>query len=134
MQKWEYKVEYKNINGRNAIMEYLNFMGEQGWENYMERDRIYYFKRPFPDTKQKPESSCYDQEYNEKVTIMKTFATEHLPEIQWELSGEVLGRDIDEREVVYVGNGVGTNGKKYVGEIYFVCGQFDDVKNIQLCE
>ena len=48
IQQWEYRIEHKNINGTKAIVEYLNLMGEAGWENYQERDRIYYFKRPIP--------------------------------------------------------------------------------------
>ncbi len=61
---------------------------------------------------------------------MKTPATEDFPEIEWEVTREVLERDPEERLVVYLAKGVDDLGNKYAGSAHYTCDELDAIKDI----
>ena len=62
---------------------------------------------------------------------MITLANTEFPEIEWEM-GDELEYDPEERTRVYNGIGIDKNGQKYSGSIYYVCGSFEEIKDIQM--
>lgn len=62
---------------------------------------------------------------------MITAASTEFPEIEWEM-GEILEEDKDERLLVFNGKGIDKEGNKYSGSIHYVCGDFEEIKDIQL--
>jgi hypothetical protein len=62
---------------------------------------------------------------------MTTPATTEFPEIEWEM-GDELEYDPEERMRIFNGSGIDKSGQKYSGSIYYVCGCFEEIKDIQL--
>lgn len=62
---------------------------------------------------------------------MKTKATNDWPEIEWEITGEVLEQDVDERMVVYLAIGEDEDGNKYTGSAYHFDGEFSEIKDVE---
>lgn len=60
---------------------------------------------------------------------MTTKSTIYFPEIEWELSWEVLSLDPEEREKVYVAKGTDREGNNYLGEAHVICGELEEIKN-----
>ena len=61
---------------------------------------------------------------------MITKATADLPEIDWIDQHTLLSNDIDEREEVYHAEGIGTNGKYYIGIATFSCDELIEITEI----
>jgi len=62
---------------------------------------------------------------------MVTKGTKNLPEIKWECYS-ISNRDPEEREVNYDAKGVDSKGNIYSGTAQFVCGEFEEMKDIQI--
>jgi hypothetical protein len=63
---------------------------------------------------------------------MKTLANRNFPEIEWEITSEILEHDPDERILVKTAKGLDSFGNKYSGSAYYIGGQFDDIRYIEL--
>lgn len=63
---------------------------------------------------------------------MTTPADKNWPEIDWEITGEVLDRDPEEREVRYLANGFDATGQKYTADAIYVLGKFERLGEIEL--
>ena len=61
---------------------------------------------------------------------MITSANTDFPEIEWEM-GDELEYDPEERERVFNGKGTDKNGIIYFGSIHYVCGVFEEIKDIE---
>lgn len=54
MTKWQYRIDMQHASHDESVMnateeeDYLNKMGQQGWECYQSTRVIFYFKRPLP--------------------------------------------------------------------------------------
>lgn len=62
---------------------------------------------------------------------MKTEATEEFPEIEWDQES-LSETDIDERLEIWHMAGTGTDGQKYIGSGYYIHGELDSIKEIEL--
>ncbi len=62
---------------------------------------------------------------------MTTPANSEFPEIEWEMMDE-LEYDPEERQRIFNGKGTDNEGLIYSGSIYYICGVFEDIRDIQL--
>ena len=62
---------------------------------------------------------------------MKTSPTNEFPEIDWIISNELLEKDIDEREEIYLCSGIDNVGREYIGYAYFICGELEGIRDIE---
>lgn len=61
---------------------------------------------------------------------MITPANTEFPEIEWEM-GDELEYDPEERLRVFSGKGIDKDGNRYSGSIHYVCGVFEEIKDIE---
>jgi hypothetical protein len=64
--------------------------------------------------------------------MITTPASAKFPLIEWDITNELLEKDIDERMEVYVAHGEDKKGNQYSGSAYYFCDELDEIKDIEL--
>jgi len=62
---------------------------------------------------------------------MKTKATDKYPEIEWEITDELLEKDFDERMEVWTAEGESKDGRQWLGTAYYFCDIFEEITDIE---
>jgi hypothetical protein len=62
---------------------------------------------------------------------MKTKATDKFPEIEWEITDDILDKDYDELMWVFLAEGKSKDGRKWSGSAYYFCDEFEEIRDIE---
>jgi hypothetical protein len=62
---------------------------------------------------------------------MKTKATDKFPEIDWEMTNDLLEHDSEERMDVFTAEGESKDGRKFQGSAYYFCDTLYEIIDIE---